>query len=93
MSKKFGPKSEGHPSIGTPCPICGIPFKEGDYTALACLDNEENKQRYEEETGDYYNAVCAELHWDCFEKVCPNDEYLKLEEKNSPEMSYWQKEE
>jgi len=46
MSGKFGPKPEGHPSIGKPCPVCEIPFAAGDYTTLVNLGprNDENEE-------------------------------------------------
>jgi len=64
--RKFGPKLSDHHSIGTLCPACGKPFKEGDYTTLVALgpgDSEEGKQRRNE--GSAYNAVAIEVHWEC----------------------------
>jgi hypothetical protein len=31
---KYGPKEPLSTSIGDPCPLCGVPFKAGDFTAL-----------------------------------------------------------
>jgi hypothetical protein len=66
MSRKFGPKLATHPSVGTPCPACKIPFVAGDYTTLVALgpgDSAEARQRYAE--GRAYNAVAVEVHWGC----------------------------
>ncbi len=66
MSRKFGPKSEDHPSVGKECPACGKPFKAGDYTTLISLgpgDSSESRER--RDTGRAYNAVAAEVHWEC----------------------------
>ena len=65
MSRKFGPKIKNHSSIGRPCPVCKITFKEGDYTGLIVLGpgDEEAKQKAKE--GKAYNAVAVECHWDC----------------------------
>ena len=66
MSRKFGPKKADHPSIGEACPACDTPFKEGDFTTLIALgpggSKEEQKKCRE---GSAYNAVAAEVHWDC----------------------------
>ena len=62
---KYGPKKNNHPSIGNPCPVCGIKFKENDYTTLAVIgvDNEEDRQKMID--GRVYNAVAKEIHWTC----------------------------
>jgi hypothetical protein len=65
-ARRFGPKADGHPSIGRECPACRVPFVEGDYTTLVPLgpgDDEEARERRDE--GRAYNAVAAEIHWDC----------------------------
>lgn len=65
-SRKFGPKTEDHPSVGRPCPACQEPFKAGDYTTLTALGpgaDEENRKRARE--GRSYNAVAVEVHWAC----------------------------
>jgi hypothetical protein len=67
--RKFGPKLSDHPSIETPCPACGKPFKEGDYTTLVALgpgDSEEGRERRDK--GEAYNSVAAEVHWECSKK-------------------------
>lgn len=61
----FGPKPADHPSVGRPCPSCGVPFVAGDYTALIPLrpaDEEEARRAYE---GRPYNAVAQEVHAAC----------------------------
>ena len=66
MIGRFGPKTKTHPSIGTKCPACQVPFKAGDYTTLVALgpgDNEESRKKAAE--GRVYNAVAQEIHWDC----------------------------
>jgi len=64
--RKFGPKTKDHPSIGKPCPACGKPFIEGDYTTLITLgpgdDPEEQRKAAE---GRPYNAVASEVHYSC----------------------------
>lgn len=37
----FGPKDPRHPSVGTPCPICGVPFRPNDMTALVEFESAE----------------------------------------------------
>ena len=64
--RKFGPKTSTHPSIGTQCPTCHQPFKEGDFTTLISLgpgDNEEARKRISQ--GRPYNAIALEVHWAC----------------------------
>jgi hypothetical protein len=63
--RKFGPKSETHPSVGQVCPVCKQPFKVGDYTTLfgaypASPEDAEKKAR-----GAAYIAEACEVHWDC----------------------------
>lgn len=64
--QKCGPKMPDHPSIGTPCPACQVPFKAGDFTTLIALgpgdDPEERKKARE---GRVHNAVALEVHWAC----------------------------
>ena len=69
MSRRFGPKTADHPSVGEKCLACHQPFAEGDYTTLVVLgpgDDEESRQR--RDGGRVYNAVAAEIHWDCSEQ-------------------------
>ncbi len=54
---KFGPKEELSPSIGTPCPICGVPFAVGDYTALVRTTSHSR-----------FGNEKVEVHWDCATK-------------------------
>jgi hypothetical protein len=80
MTRKYGPKSVDHPSIGTQCAACGKPFKVGDYTALIELgpadDPEERKLASE---GEIYNAACVEIHWDCSDQAYPPSLKRQLE--------------
>ncbi len=64
--RRFGQKSEDHPSVGTACPACGVPFAAGDYTTLVPLGpgaspREQERARW----GGPYNAVAVEVHWAC----------------------------
>jgi len=63
---QFGPKAEDHPSIGTLCPGCRVPFQAGDYTTLITVgpgpDLEEQERAL---VGRSYNAVALEAHWTC----------------------------
>lgn len=62
----FGPKVKEHPSIGTACPACRQPFKEGDYTVLVALGPGDDAEAQEKARhGAYYNAVSVEVHWTC----------------------------
>lgn len=64
--RKFGPKKEGHPSIGQECPACHEEFIEGDYTTLISLgpgDDEEAREHARECRA--YNAIAIEIHWAC----------------------------
>lgn len=64
--RKFGPKIADHPSIGKPCPACGIPFQGGDFTTLVALgpgSDAEGRERRDD--GRPYNAVALEIHWEC----------------------------
>jgi hypothetical protein len=64
--RKFGPKSNDHPSIGKLCPACNIEFRSGDYTTLISLGpgNDPEAQKRARE-GRFYNAVAQEVHWSC----------------------------
>jgi hypothetical protein len=62
----FGPKEEGHPTIGIACPACGKPFAEGDYTTLIILGPGDDPVAQEKaKQGRSYNAVAAEVHAAC----------------------------
>lgn len=54
---RYGPKEELSPSLGEPCPICGIPFKVGDYTALIRSTSHSK-----------YGNQRIEVHWECATK-------------------------
>jgi hypothetical protein len=54
---RYGPKEPLSTSVGDPCPICGVPFKAGDFTALirtTTLSKHGNNR--------------IEVHWDCATK-------------------------
>ena len=51
---KYGPKSDASPSIGTPCPRCGIPFEAGDFTTLMRSTRDSK-----------FGNTPVEIHWDC----------------------------
>jgi hypothetical protein len=65
MTSKFGPKSDGHPSIGEPCPVCGIAFKAGDYTTLEMTHAASPEDAQKAREGRAYTAAAVEVHWDC----------------------------
>jgi len=65
-SRKFGPKSPDHPSVGEPCAACGTPFAVGDYTTLVPLGpGPDEEARENARQGAYYNAIAVEIHWEC----------------------------
>lgn len=64
--RRFGPKSDGHPSIGKECPACHNPFKAGDYTTLVAYGpGSDPEEQAKAKQGLPYNAIAAEIHWDC----------------------------
>ncbi len=66
MNRKFGPKPEGHPSIGNDCVACNKPLKEGDFTTLISLGpGDDPDEQAKAKQGRPYNAVAVEIHWDC----------------------------
>ena len=54
---RYGPKEPLSTSIGDPCPICGVPFKAGDFTALIRTT-----------TLSKHGDKRIEVHWDCATK-------------------------
>jgi hypothetical protein len=64
--RKFGPKSDGHPSIGTKCPACQQEFEAGDYTTLVALGpGDDPEEQAKAKALRPYNAVAVEVHWKC----------------------------
>lgn len=62
----FGPKQADHPSIGRPCPACGVPFAAGDCTTVIALGpGSDPEQRERAAKGRPYSAVGIEVHWAC----------------------------
>lgn len=65
-SRKFGPKTADHPSVGNRCPACQVPFAAGDFTALVMLGPGDDPDAQEKaRAGRAYNAVAVEVHWSC----------------------------
>lgn len=63
---KFGPKIEGHPSVGKECPACHKAFKVGDVTTIIPLGPGDDPEKQEKaRIGKFYNAVALEVHWSC----------------------------
>ena len=54
---KYGPKEPLSPSIGDGCPICGVAFKAGDYTALIRTTSHSK-----------FGNARIEVHWECASK-------------------------
>ena len=54
---KYGPKGNLSPSIGEPCPICGVPFAVGDYTTMIRTTRDSK-----------HGNANIEVHWDCATK-------------------------
>ena len=64
MSKrKFGPKNAAHPSIGRLCPVCNIPFHEGDYTSLVATKPASEEDAEKQAQGRPYTAEAEEIHY------------------------------
>lgn len=63
--RKFGPKSEGHPSIGMECPRCLKKFMKGDFTTLVGDEPAGVEDAEEKRAGRAYTVVASEIHWDC----------------------------
>lgn len=64
--RKFGPKTEDHPSVGEDCPACKQKFKAGDFTTLIALGPGDDPEEQEKaRTGRPYTAVAIEVHWTC----------------------------
>lgn len=51
---KYGPKSGLSPTLGDPCPLCGVSFARGDFTTLLRT----------KPTGKYADEG-IEVHWTC----------------------------
>lgn len=64
--RRFGPKTEDHPSIGKECPACHVPFAAGDYTTLVAFGpGADPEERAKAAAGRAYTAVAAEVHYAC----------------------------
>ena len=70
MKRVWGPKSERHPSVGLPCPVCGKRFRPGQMSALCPLPPK-GHVRKEHQAGSlptrWGNLVEVEVHAECFE--------------------------
>ena len=51
---KYGPKSGLSPTIGDPCPLCGVSFARGDFTTLMRTT-----------AAGKYADDGVEVHWAC----------------------------
>lgn len=51
---KYGPKGSLSPTLGEPCPICGVAFQVGDFTTLI-------RTTRTSKHGDKR----IEVHWEC----------------------------
>ena len=65
MSRWCGPKTPDHPSVGMPCPLCGVAFKEGDYTGLVPIRPADEEEAAKAAAGRAHNAEAVEVHRDC----------------------------
>jgi hypothetical protein len=66
MSRKCGPKSADHPSLGEPCAACKRLFREGDYTTLISLGpGDDAEARAQRDANRPYNSIAVEVHWEC----------------------------
>ena len=64
--RKYGPKIDDHPSVGTKCSACDLPFVAGDYTTLIVIGPGSDKEAQERaRLGRPYNAIAVEVHWSC----------------------------
>jgi hypothetical protein len=65
---KFGPKVEGHPSIGDLCPFCDVAFKAGDITTLVGLFPANTDEAESMFKGESFNMEGVEVHYGCAEE-------------------------
>ncbi len=64
--RRFGPMEAGDYSVGKTCPACLKMFVVGDFTALVPLGPGADPEAQEKaRRGHPYNAVAAQVHWDC----------------------------
>lgn len=54
---KYGPKSGLSPTLGDPCPLCGVSFARGDFTTLVRT-----------KAAGTYTDDGVEVHWACVEQ-------------------------
>ncbi len=69
MPRKFGPKSADHPGIGQPCKLCGIAFKEGDFTGLITVEPADEEEAQKAREGKAYTARAEEVHWHHIQEI------------------------
>jgi len=67
--RKYGPKHKDHKSIGSPCPLCHVEFKENDFTTLLALFPDGIEQAERMLDGMNYTAHAVEVHVHCAEKA------------------------
>jgi hypothetical protein len=64
--QKWGPKAPEHPTIGTKCAACDIPFTAGDFTTAVAMGPGIDKEAREAAAlGETYVTVALEVHWSC----------------------------
>lgn len=69
--RRFGPKKWDHPSIGTFCSLCEVPFVEGDFTTLMPGVPADAEEQVKADSGQPHTAIAYEVHWDCWEEIRP----------------------
>jgi hypothetical protein len=63
--RRYGPKTDDHPSVGEPCPVCGVAFRPGDYTTLQQTHAASLEDAKKAQEGRAFTAEAVEVHWDC----------------------------
>ena len=65
--RTFGPKTADHPSVGKPCPLCKVPFKEGDMTCLVPMEPTDPDAIAAKKAGRSFITEGVEVHAKCLE--------------------------
>jgi hypothetical protein len=58
-----------HPSVGMPCPLCGTPFKAGDFTGLVAIAPADAEEAAKKAAGRHYTAEAKEVHKECLHQA------------------------
>lgn len=61
----LGPKTEGHPTLGMLCAVCGKAFRIGDHTKAVALGVASSADEHALCRGEEYDAIAAEVHEEC----------------------------